>query len=384
MSRKTKEFTAATNRGLVARVYTIQTAEDQLRRLHDRIAPQLPNIEDVPLYSLTPRLNDAFFDSLRSAYPFNDWFQRKAQEGRRAWVNWERPDVLGGLCIYTRQENERVTDALTLRGPALKLATFKVGETSRGKKVGELLLKAAFRYATANRLEHVFIHGDEREHRFLFEMLEDFGFTRIGSHPGTNGRDAVYVKAQPLAPPSEPLPAFEYLKRFFPHFRHDAAVKKFIVPIQPEFHRILFPDYESPEDRQLLLLRPTNTAGNAIKLAYLCHAQTRRIDPGDLLLFYRSGDERAVTTVGVAESYETLADPGQIAARVKRRTVYSMQEVAELAVKPTRVMLFRLVKHLARPLSQAWLEQEGVLRGPPQSVTRIAEAGFERIRTHGF
>ncbi|MHB1075881.1 DUF2314 domain-containing protein [Thiobacillus sp.] len=44
-------------RGLVHRVYTIQTAEDLLQRLHARVPVQLPNIEDVPLYSLTPHLH---------------------------------------------------------------------------------------------------------------------------------------------------------------------------------------------------------------------------------------------------------------------------------------------------------------------------------------
>jgi len=371
-------------RGLVHQVYTIQTAEDLLKRLHDRVPVQLPNIEDVPLYSLTPHLNSAFFDSLRCGYPgFNRWFEGKAQEGRRAWVNWEREGALGGICIYARQDNETITDDLTLTGPALKLATFKVGETSRGRKIGELFLKAAFRYATNNHLENIFIHGDVDQHHFLFEMLEDFGFIHVGAHPGSDGRDAVYLKSHPLAPPTNIIPPFDYLCRYFPHFRHDAAVAKFIVPIKPEYHRILFPDYDSPADRQLALFRPTNTAGNAIKMAYLCHAQTKTINPGDIVLFYRSGDERAITSIGVVESYETLNGASEIVARVKRRTVYSMADINLMAQKPTRVMLFRLVRHLTNPLSQTWLEQAHVLNGPPQSVTKIKHEQFETVLTHG-
>lgn len=371
-------------KGLVHRVYTVQTAEDQLRRLHERILVQLPNIDDVPLYSLSPLLGSSFFDSLREGYlPFDRWFETKAQEGRRAWVNWEREGILGGLCIYAWQDNETITEDLTLPGPALKLATFKVGETNRGKKVGELLLKAAFRYATDNRLENIFIHGDEDQHVFLFEMLEDFGFIRVGSHPGSDGRDAVYLKAHPVLPPDDELPAFDYLRRYYPHFRHDAAVSKFIIPIRPDYHRTLFPDYESPADRQMSLFRPSNTAGNAIKMAYLCHAQTKQINPGDLVLFYRSGDEHAITSVGVAESYETLDNAAEIVSRVKRRTVYSMEEIVRMAAKPTRVLLFRLIRHLDRPLSQGWLEHEGVLRGPPQSITRITHENCERVLAHG-
>jgi len=207
----------AKNRGLADRVYTIQTAEDLLRRLHERQGVQLPNIEDVPLYSLTPLLNTPFFDSLREGYPeFNDWFERKAREGRRAWVNWEGDGALGGICIYDQQENEPITESRVLHGPALKLATFKVGETSRGKKIGELFLKAAFRYATANRLENIFLHGDSDRHHFLFQMLEDFGFENVGNHIGVGGRDSVYVKPHPADPPVDDLPPFEYLRRYFP------------------------------------------------------------------------------------------------------------------------------------------------------------------------
>lgn len=367
-------------RGLVSRVYTIQTAEDQLRRLHERVPVQLPNIEDVPLFTLTPRLNSSFFDSLRLGYAgFNLWFQGKAQEGRHAWVNWEQEGVLGGICIYARQDNERITDDLTLVDGALKLATFKVGETNRGKKVGELFLKAAFRYASQNRLENIFIHGDVDQHLFLFEMLEDFGFVRVGSHPGSDGRDAVYLKSHPIIPPQTNLDPFEYMRRFYPHLRSDAQVGKFIVPIQPHYHRILFLDYESPADRQMLLFRPPNTAGNAIKMAYLCHAQTKRINPGDIVMFYRSHDEHALTSIGVVESYETLADAGDIVAKVKRRTVYSMDEITRMAGKPTRVMLFRLIRHFNNPLSQAWLEHHRVLNGAPQSITSITHEKFETI-----
>ena len=170
-------------RGLLDRVFTIQTAEDLLLRLHENIGVRLPNIEEMPLYRLTPLLETEFFDSLREGYPpFDDWFREKAEEGRRAWVHWQQPDELGGICIYARQDNERIAETLTLRGPALKLSTFKVGESSRGRKVGELFLKAAFKFATANRLENIFIHGDEEQHYFLFSLLSDFGFEKVAKH----------------------------------------------------------------------------------------------------------------------------------------------------------------------------------------------------------
>ena len=374
----------AKDRGLAQRVYSIQTAEDQLRRLHEIQSVQLPNIEDVPLYELTPELNSEFFNSLRGGYPeFDSWFREKAQEGRRAWINRDENDLLGGICIYDRQVDERITDSTTLPGPALKISTFKVGETNRGRKIGELFLKTAFRYATTNRLENIFIHGDVDSHRFLFAMFEDFGFTNVGRHPDGSGRDAVYLKAHPINAPQDQLSSFEYSKKYFPHFRYDTEVAKYIIPIQPQYHRILFPDYDSSMDQQMLLFQPEITAGNAIKMAYLCHAQTNTINLGDLMLFYRSTDEKTITSLGVVESYEQSNDADVIAMKVKRRTVYAMEEIKTMAQRPTRVLLFRLVKHFSNPLPIAWLRQEDVLKGYPQSITKISDASFEKVLAHG-
>ena len=321
-------------RGLLGRVYTIQTAEDWLKRLYEKQRVQLPNVEEVELYSLTPNLGDVFFDSLRDSYKdFDLWFRAKAREGRRAWVTRESDGRLGAICIFAHQDREQITeDGRMLHGPSLKLSTFKVGPAVRGRKIGELFLKAAFRYATANRLQEIFIHGDVDQQHFLFELLEEFGFTLVGTHPGTNGRDAVYLKNQPVDAPQVLLEPFEYLRQFFPHFRHDESVGKFIVPIRPDYHQVLFPDCPTAAERQLALFHE-NQAGNAIKLAYLCHAQVRVMNPGDVVLFYRSGDECTVTSLGVVESYETLANSDAIAKRVKRRTVYSMDEISKIAIK---------------------------------------------------
>lgn len=371
----------ATAYGLAHRVYTIQTAEDLLLRLHERVSVQLPNIEDVPLYALTRNLPDSFFDSLRQGYgaQFDGWFKTKAAGGRRAWVHWKTPTEIGGICIYTRQDNEPISRDFCIRGTALKLSTFKVGDGSRGRKVGELFLKAAFRYATANRLEHIFIHGDLDKHHFLFEMLRDFGFVNVGTDPGSSDRDVVYLKYHPSSPPHDKIPAFEYLRKYFPHYRTDPSIGKYIIPIRPEYHEILFPDYESPTNSQKHLFEPDNCAGNAIKMAYLCHANTNSINPGDIVLFYRSVDSQSITSVGIAESYETLKEVDAIVSKVKRRTVYTLAEITAMASRPTRVLLFRFVTHLRKPISTDELVANGVLNGHPQSITKINHEEFQRV-----
>lgn len=368
----------AKNRALGERVYAIQTAEDLLRRLHETTTVQLPNIQNVPLHLLTPELQDKFFTGLRSDYPdFDSWFRRKAREQRKAWLCRDDAGKIGALCIYAHQGGEAINDAgLVLDGTSLKLCTFIVGPSNRGKKIGELFLKAAFRYATFNRLKHIFIHGNVDKQGILFELLTDFGF----SEAGTFGNDVVYLKMHPEAPPNDDgSKPFEYCRRYFPHFRYDASVRKFIIPIQPEFHRILFTDYASPFDSQLRLFDTYQCVSNAIKQAYLCNTKIKAIKAGDIVLFYRSTDEQAVTSLGIVEQYESLQDVWEIVRRVRRRTVYSIEQIAEMAHKPTKVMLFRLVKHFDNPPSFDWLIKNKIVNGNIQTIREIDDDAYQRL-----
>lgn len=368
--------------GIAHRVYTIQTAEDWLKRLHETQLVVLPNIQDVPLHSLTPELPKSFFDSLRAGYPaaanqdgFDEWFRRKAREDRHAWVYRDAGGSLAAICIYQIQHDEEINDAHeALAGPALKLCTFKVGESVRGRKIGELFLKAAFRFATKNSCEHIFITANAENQDYLIRVLKDFGFEEKGSYRG----DMVLVKPHPLARPNlENVEPVEYVRKFFPHYRSDRAVQKFLVPIQPHYHSILFPDYAAVQPG--LFASSAENVGNAIKLAYLCHAPTKSIQPGDVLLFYRTEDEKAVTSIGVVEQFEISDDGAQIASLVSRRTVYSLDEIDSLAEKPTKVILFRLVDHLPKSVSYERLLQDRVVTGPIQSIRKVSDASFARV-----
>jgi len=366
-------------RGLGERVYNIQTAEDWLRRLHEPKEVQLPNIEDVPLYSLSPALTGEFFDSLREDYqPFNNWFQSKAQEGRRAWICKDENETLGAICIYAVQENEKITDTgEVLSGKSLKLCTFKVGELVRGRKIGELFLKASFRYASDNQCLHIFVHGNLEKQPYLAELLEDFGFADKGSY----GADVVWVKDHPVIAPPDKISAREYVRRYFPHFRQDEEVAKYIVPIRPEFHDILFPDYLSQNSKQLQLFSPPKRhVGNAMKLAYLCHAQTKEIEAGSILFFYRSKDEKMLTTIGVVDDFRELSDPTEIAALVSRRTVYSFDEINNMSTKKVKVILFRLIRHFPLPVSLKELKNCGAMSAAPQSITKLDESRYRKLK----
>ena len=367
----------ARDRGLSDRVYFIQSADYWLRGLHEPGEVHLPNIDDVELHTLTGQLAEPFFNSIREDYDgFDDWFRRKAMEGRSAWVYRNGVDqAIAAICIYTVQRDEPITDdGEVLESNALKLCTFKVGEAVRGRKVGELFLRAAFQYATKHQCESIFLHANAEQQTHLKNLIEDFGFLHTGRYQG----DGVYVKAHPIDPPALQMDPFEYVRLYYPHYMGGDDVRKFLVPIQPQFHGILFPDYQDP-GHALPDGHPQRHVGNAIKLAYLCHTLSKRPRPGDIVLFYRSRDMRAVTTLGIVESYDWSDSADEIARIVSRRTVYSDYQIEEMAQTETKVMLFRLISHFENPLPYAELRRLRVIRGPIQSITNISDESFSRI-----
>jgi predicted nucleic acid-binding protein len=355
--------------GISDRVHYIQQATSFLEHLHARVGVVLPSIEEVPLHQID--LKNSFFDSLRSDYEFDRWYQRKAREGRTAWVYRDPEENPGAIAIFKEERDPIVTnDNRALPGRTLKLCTFKVAEQERGRKLGELLLKAAFRYATNNRLEHIYITMRPGKQDFLEDLCADFGFTLFGGYKNDN----VFVKEHPVHSPNFALPPLEYHRLFYPHIRSDKGVGKYVVPIRPEYHEILFPDIQS----QPSLFAPSS-AGHAIKQAYLCHARISGIKPGDVLLFYRSRDAQAITSIGVVESVHDYQDHDKILQLVSKRTVYSYEDIVRMAEKKTKVILFRLATHLQNFIPYSWLSGQGVVNGQIQTIRKISDEAFRKI-----
>jgi predicted nucleic acid-binding protein len=314
------------------RIHYLQQAVEFLKRLHARELVSLPNIVELPLYQIN--IGDSFFDSLREDYKhFNEWYQKASQAGRKAWVYKEKSENPSAICIYKEEDTPIVTDDnRALPTNALKLCTFKVGEDVRGRKIGELFLKAAFRYAFDNRIEKIYVHMRSGKQDFLKDLCLDFGFEYFGEYK----LDEVYVKDHPLKPPSVKIPPLDYNKKFYPHFLSEETVGKFIVPIIPTYHRILFPDNQDQLDlfQNFAMADPSkHIAGNAIKQAYLCHAPIGSILPGDILLFYRSHDKKAITSLGIVEFSDSFQNINTIIQLVSKRTVYSYEDIKNMAEK---------------------------------------------------
>jgi hypothetical protein len=153
-----------------------------------------------------------------------------------------------------------------------------------------------------------------------------------------------------------------------------------VIPIEPRWHRVLFPDAEPVDEDALFpatLGLTTQPFGNALRKAYLCNAPTRLLRPGDPLLFYRSSDRKAVHVVGVCEDTLVSRDPAEIVAAVGRRTVYSLQDIQNLARRnEVLVVMFRQDRILrSDPITLPELIGTRVLNSWPQSITQTRPEG---------
>lgn len=363
--------------GIAESVLYLQQVVSILKRLHPVEREVFhPNLQNHPLHQIN--LEDSFFDSLRADYEgFNDWYKKSAAEGRKAWINIDKSlNSINSILIYKPEISEPITcDYKSLPNQSIKISTFKVGESVRGRKVGELLFKTIFEYAYKNSYSWVYLTIHPEKHEFLKDMCIDLGFYEYGIDIKSE-RDEVYVKQiglQDKRPYTTEV--FEFYRRYSPTLLCK-NVTKYIIPIKNLYHKILFPDNQRIQN----LFEEDNIPGNTLKKAYLSHAQLNEMKRGDIVLFYRTVDEKRLTTLAIVEDYFISQDSDYIASRVAKRTVYSFDSIIEMTKRSTKVLLFRQVNHFEnRSINYTWMHLNKIVRGPIQSITKISDEAFQKV-----
>lgn len=357
--------------GIESRVLLLREAIDLLRNLFDETPPPPPSVERIHVHELDEQ--DEIFASLRRDYHpnFDSWLIKCKREHREGYIiRDEKGTHLAGLLILKREDGLPSGEL----GKTLKLCTFKISEKYGGNRYGELLLKSAFDYAFLNDYEYIYYTAFQK-HDDLIAFTQSFGFT-ISDMLNEHGESIIYKTLSYTPTEIETLSPLEFHIRFGPRafvFRDNSS---FVVPIMPQFHRVLFPELET----QLSLFRDPHPCGNSIKKAYLCHATTKQLQPGDNLFIYRSHDLSGLTAIGVVEDTLRSTDANTIARYVGSRTVYRYQDIVDLCKKPTLSVKFRLAKGFNRPILLKELKANNVLKGAPQSISRLSSEGVTWIK----
>jgi len=292
-------------------------------------------------------------------------------------VYFEADGSIGALLIY-KVENEPIdsTPALPAKN-RLKLCTFKVTHT--GYKIGELLIKLSVQYCVQNNLTEMYLTNFPKEEDHFANLIAEYGFQKIASKK--NGEDVYAKKLIPEKEEVGSLSPLEISKLYYPSFFDGPRVRKFMVPIRPEYHNRLFIDYEGRQTTIPEHVGEFIIEGNTISKVYLSHSKIRKISKGSLLLFYRSGARKELTSLAVVEkAFFGLKDRDRVIRLVGKRTVYSTEEIEEFVKKPTLVIFFRSHFHFPKPLRLDELKRMEILKNAPQSIITIPHQKYLQIK----
>lgn len=349
--------------GIAPRVLTVTGALTMLRALFDTTPQPPPAVHEIKLYNVDER--DPIFDGFRADYPgFDNWLKGAKLDGRPAWAI-KASDRLAAICIVKRE----TAPCYGMQGKILKISSFKVADAFLGARYGELLLKTVFLYARQNHFDWLYVTAFEK-HALLVTMLQDFGF-EIREERTKLGELVLTKRWEVIDAAAENLPALEYTIKYGPCRLKWDGIGGWIVPIQPRYEALLFPE----KQQQANLFAGQQAFGNSIRKAYLCLSQAKNLRPGQVLAFYRSQDEKAIRTLGVVEDIQRSNSAEDLSTFVARRTVYSMAEIRGMCsrTRPVLAILFRQALMEFDPITLEELLQGGVLNGPPQSLTSVDE-----------
>ena len=373
---------------LADRVLTVLEAVVWLRGAFEPKEVRLPLVEELPAHAIS--LNDDIFDSLRDGYPgFDMWWRKKCVPNHRlCWVVSIDNEIAG---LVVRKEEIHAEAQTRHLGPKiLKICTFKVKPKFRGEKLGELLLKQILWFAQMNAFDLVYLTTFDNQMP-LIEVLTYYGFDMTGIN---ELGEQVYEKplGRSVLSPSTNENLFDLVRRNYPRFVARPPVTTFCIPIQSEFHDILFPELaiNIPKAQGDLFGRTTlRRPGNTIRKVYLCRSPNQQLRPGSVVLFYRSRSpgyiaSQSITSVGVVEAVHKAFNLDDLVRLSAKRSVYSEAQLAKFNAtekKPVMVIDFLLVGHINPTMNLPDLIKSGVFNGkPPQSIIQLTPSRFGPVR----
>lgn len=333
-------------------------------------------------------IDDPIFDTLKSSYPeFKDtWWKKVVESNRIVYLFKDNSTNRINAILIPKIEDESIEcDPAIPRNKYVKICLFKVAPHAQGLKLGEHLLGLAIEFAKLNKIDKLYLTHFREEKDYLIYLIEDYGFILRGKN---RRGEEIYTKE--IVPPNAILESIndpiKLNKIYYPSFMDGANINKYIVPIQPQYHKMLFPKYKHKSRnifKQIPLFKIRDNIkshGYSIKKAYLSHSFVSSMKSGDLLLFYRTEDYKAITTIGVVEQvYTGIRDSEQIKKLTAKRTVFTDSAIDEMCQKDTTVILFRWCMHLDKEVKYEDLIKNGIISGQIQRMQSLSNEKYEEI-----
>ncbi|MEZ5329113.1 MAG: hypothetical protein R3F19_29045 [Verrucomicrobiales bacterium] len=109
------------------------------------------------------------------------------------------------------------------------------------------------------------------------------------------------------------------------------ASRAFLCPIYPDYHTELFPDSILTTESSLNF-RENQPHRNALSKVYISRSLNRDLNPGDVIVFYRTGGfhKSVVTTIGIVEDVQyRIGSEQEFIQKCRKRSVFSDNELKE-------------------------------------------------------
>lgn len=366
--------------GLTTRVFTIDA-------FLEKVTAENPALADYKVLAIRRalfghvNLNDTFFEYFREDYPeFNHWFNRKSDE--IAYVCTSGSDKIVAFLYVKKEgpdENYGDIEPRFRKCNRLKIGTFKV--VFNGHKLGERFLKIVFDNALRAGVDEIYVTAfrNTAEHDRLIRLLEDWGFVEFGTK-GERGEKVWVRDFRPAVDPQDPRKTFPFVSR---------KARKFIVAIYPEYHTELLPDSILNTERRAQY-KDDKPHRNALSKVYISRSIERGLEPGDLVVFYRTADRGAAyhtsvaTSIGVVqELIDGIPDLATFIAACRKRSVFTDAELKKFwDYKPNWrpfVLNFLFVYSLPKRPNLKALQENEIVKVAPRGFDRISDDAFERL-----
>jgi hypothetical protein len=358
-----------------SRVFYIQQAFSRFVESFDRSSSYSSPVISVERLS-DISVGEDIYESLKYGYSgFGSWYEKSQREGRSAWVVRSVDKKISAICIVKEESNVIFgEECFSLKGRVLKLCTFKVAALSQGRRLGEMLLKKAFFEAFRQEYRYVYMTIRDGEQPHLKDLIEKFGFALRGKAEVEGALDEVYVRKVCPETKTEIAEVCKEPLKFYPVFTSKGC-GGCILPVQPTFHKILFPDFERQSD---LFYNPDQSVSNSIRQAYISNSNIKPLDKGSVIFFYRTQDIKELTGIGVVEYSFRSYDKFEILKSVKKITVYNDYEISEKSKKGALVVVFYSVFQFSDKIDLAMLNSLGV-KGNIQTARLVSEEVLQNL-----
>lgn len=366
------------------RVLTIKKALELLEEKYRIVIPTHPILKVSSIRQIKDKFESEFFDSLREDYgttAFNNWLNKCASQDRNCYYLIVS-DELRAILIYNV---EKVEDH-QLRGifqDSLKICTLKVESSAFGIKLGELFLNKMFEYCINQKIGYLYLTVYEKQ-THLIQLLLKFGFYKEEFTNSQGKTEFKMIKALVRDKVSES----ENLITNHPFYNDDETINKYVIPIQPKFYRTLFKDgkHRNPTLFDSSPWSLNEIQGNTILKAYISNSKIKKLNKGDILLFYSSKERQSIEPVGILEKCEIVDNIDELWNLVKKKTVFTRTQLEEMLQEKNslHVIIFRLVTYMKNEVNLARIKKIESLKNKIQTITHLKQADYKDLKNEGY